>query len=71
MTAERSRFNAGVAGRALLAVVAGMLAGGVFNASLGDQGADTPAFSLLGGAVALGVLVAVNARRRAREVRND
>ena len=36
--------------RALLAALIGMLAGGGLNAALGEQGADTPALALLGGA---------------------
>ena len=52
--------------RALLVVLVGMLIGGGLNGLLGEKGADTPAPALLGGAVALVVLV-VQARRRARE----
>ena len=48
-----------------------MLAGGAFNAGLGDQGADTPALALLGGALALGIVVVTRARRRARGSRDE
>lgn len=54
-----------------LAVLIGMLAGGVFNASLGEQGADTPAFVLIGGVLGLGGMIAARARRRGREARDD
>ena len=54
---------------ALVAVLTGALAGGGFNAALGEQGADTPAFALLGGGLGLGVMLAVRARRRARDER--
>ena len=70
MTAGRFRPGPRVVVRALLAVLVGMLAGGGFNAALGEQGADTPALALLGGGLALGVLIAVQARRRAREARD-
>ena len=43
----------------------GFLAGAGFNAMLGDQGADTPALALLGGGIAL-VVVVLQARRHAR-----
>lgn len=65
MSEGRSRSKAHVVGRALLAVLIGMLAGGGLNAALGEKGADTPALALLCGAVAL-VVVLVRARRRAR-----
>ena len=65
MSEGRSRSKAHVVGRALLAVLIGMLAGGGLNAALGEKGADTPALALIGGAVAL-VVVLVRARRRAR-----
>lgn len=55
----------------LLAVLIGMLAGGVFNASLGEQGADTPAFVLIGGVLGLGGVIAVRVKRRGREARDD
>ena len=71
MTAERSRPGARVVVRILLPAAIGMLAGAGFNAALGDQGADTPALALLGGAVGLGVAIVVRARRRARGARDD
>ncbi len=61
-----SRTKARSIGKALLAVLIGFLAGAGFNAMLGDQGADTPALALLGGALALGVFL-VQARRQARK----
>ena len=66
MSEGRPRSKAHLVGRAVLAVLIGMLAGGALNAMLGDKGADTPALALLGGAIAL-VVVLVQARRRARE----
>ena len=57
--------RAGVVVKAILAVVIGMLAGGAFNAALGEQGADTPAFALLGGGLALVAVFVWRARRRA------
>ena len=54
-------------GMALLALLIGLLAGAGFNAMLGDQGADTPALALLGGALGLGAFL-LQARRRARKV---
>ena len=62
-----SRTKARSIGKALLAVLIGFLAGAGFNAMLGDQGADTPALALLGGALGLGVSL-LRARRRARKV---
>ena len=53
-------------GKALLAVLIGILIGATFNATLGEKGADTPALALLGGAVAL-VVFLLQARRRARK----
>ena len=44
----------------------GMLAGGGLNAALGEKGADTPALALLGGVLALAVVV-VQTRRLARK----
>ena len=67
----RFRLDARAVARALLAVLIGMLAGGAFNAALGEQGADTPALALLGGAVALVIVVVTRARRRARGARED
>ena len=43
MTGRRFRPDARVLVRTLLAVLIGMLAGGAFNAALGERGADTPA----------------------------
>ena len=57
--------------RALLAMLVGMLAGGAFNASLGEQGADTPAFVLIGGVLGLGGVLVAQARRRARDAQNE
>ncbi len=59
-----SRTKARSMGKALLAVLIGILIGAGFNAMLGEKGADTPALALLGGAVALVVLLA-RARLRA------
>lgn len=65
MTEERPRSKAHIVGRVLLAMTIGMLAGAGFNAMLGDQGADTPALALLGGALGLGVfLLQLNRRDR-------
>ena len=61
-----SRTKARSIGKALLAVLIGFLAGAGFNAVLGDQGADTPALALLGGALGLGVFLS-QLRRRARK----
>ena len=61
-----SRTKARSIGKALLAVLIGFLVGAGFNAILGDQGADTPALALLGGALGLGVYL-LQARRRARK----
>ena len=71
MTEGRFRPRARAVGRALLAMLVGMLAGGALNAALGEQGADTPALALLGGGLALGVVLVARARRRAREVQDD
>ena len=71
MTGRRFRPDARVLVRTLLAVLIGMLAGGAFNAALGDQGADTPALALLGGALGLGIVAVARARRRAGEARGD
>lgn len=57
--------------RALLATLIGMVAGGAFNASLGEQGADTPAFVLIGGVLGLGGVIVAQARRRARDAQED
>ncbi len=69
--ASRFRPGARVVVRALLAVLIGLLAGGGLNAGLGEQGADTPALALLGGGLALGVVIVRETRRRAREARED
>ena len=71
MTEGRFRPGARVVVRALLAALIGMLAGGGLNAALGEQGADTPALALLGGGLALGIVIVARARRRAREARED
>ena len=55
MTKGRFRPGQRVMVRALFAMLIGMLAGGAFNASLGEQGADTPAFVLIGGVLGLGL----------------
>ena len=57
--------------RALLAMLIGMLAGGAFNAALGEQGADTPAFVLIGGVLGLGGVTVAQGRRRRRETQDD
>ena len=71
MTEGTSRTGARFVVKALLAVLIGMLAGGGLNAALGEQGADTPALALLGGALGLGALIVAQARRRAREAQED
>ena len=71
MTEGRFRPGARVVLRALLAAPIGMLAGGGLNAVLGEQGADTPALALLGGGLALGVVIMGESRRRAREAPED
>ena len=71
MTEGKSRPGARVVVKTLLATLIGMLAGGGLNAALGEQGADTPALALLGGGLALGVAIAAQARRRAREAPDD
>ncbi len=70
MTAEGFRPAARVAARYLLPAAVGMLVGGAVNAALGEQGADTPALALLGGALALGVAIVVRTRGRARAARD-
>ena len=57
--------------RVALPVLIGMLAGGAFNAALGEQGADTPAFLLIGGVIGIGVVIMARVRRRGREARDD
>ena len=48
----------------MLATLIGLLAGTAVNAALGEQGADTPALALLGGALALGAVLVAQVRRR-------
>ncbi len=60
----RSFPGARVIVKALLAASIGMLAGAALNAALGEQGADTPALALLGGGLALGVVLVARGRRR-------
>lgn len=64
MTEGRSRPVARGVVRTLLAASIGMLAGAALNAALGEQGADTPAPALLGGGLALSVVLVAQARRR-------
>ncbi len=71
MTEGRFRPGARAVLRALLAAPIGMLSGGGLNAVLGEQGADTPALALLGGGLALGVVIMGESRRRAREAPED
>ena len=52
-------------------VLVGMLCGAGLNAALGERGADTPALALLGGGLALGVVIVAKARRRMRETQGD
>lgn len=68
MTEEDPRSKAHDIGRTLLAVLTGILVGAGLNVMLGEKGADTPALALLGGAVAL-VILLLQARRRARTSR--
>ena len=50
----------------------GFLAGGAFNFLLGDQGADTPAFAIYGGALALAIyIVLVRIRSRKHVIAGD
>ena len=71
MTEGRFHPKTRVVMRALLATLIGMVAGGAFNASLGEQGADTPAFVLIGGVLGLGGVIVAQARRRARNAQED
>ena len=71
MIEGRFRPGSRVVVRALLAALIGLLAGGGLNAVLGEQGADTPALALLGGGVALGIVLVAHSRRRAREAKDD
>lgn len=66
MTERRSRPRMPAFVKALVAMMLGILAGGAFNFMLGDQGADTPAFAIYGGALAL-VIYIVQARLRSRK----
>ena len=63
MSEGRPRSKAHVVGRAVLTVLIGILAGAGFNSALGEKGADTPTLALIGGAIAL-VVVLLQARRR-------
>ena len=71
MTEGRFHPKTRVVMKALLTTLIGMLAGGAFNASLGEQGADTPAFVLIGGVLGLGGVIVAQARRRARNAQDD
>ncbi len=71
MTQDGSHPRSRVVMRALFAALMGMAAGGALNAALGEQGADTPALALLGGALGFGVVLVAQARRRARRTRDD
>lgn len=66
MTNRRPRAQMPAFVKALVAMMFGILAGGAFNFMLGDQGADTPAFAIYGGALAL-VIYIVQARLRSRK----
>ncbi len=66
MTERRPRAQMPAFVKALVAMMFGILAGGAFNFLLGDQGADTPAFAIYGGALAL-VIYIVQARLRSRK----
>ena len=57
--------------KALIAAMFGTLAGGGFNFLLGDQGADTPAFAIYGGALALAVFIVVSRCRSWKNVNAD
>ena len=71
MTEGRFRPGKRLVVRALLATLIGMLAGGAFNAALGEQGADTPAFVLIGGVLGLGGVIVAQGRRRRQEAQDD
>jgi len=62
ITEAASRPRVRQVAKAVLAVLIGILIGAGFNAMLGDQGADTPALALVGGGVAL-LIVLLQARR--------
>lgn len=66
MTERRPRAQMPAFVKALVAMMFGILAGGAFNFLLGEQGADTPAFAIYGGALAL-VIYIVQARLRSRK----
>ena len=70
MEDERLRSKVPAFVKALLAIMIGVLAGGVINVMLGDQGADTRAFSIYGGALALAIFL-VWGRCKARKARVD
>ncbi len=70
MAEGRFRPLARVVAKAVVAALIGMIAGALFNAWLGEQGADTPAFSLLGGGLAVVAVIVVQARRRGRAARD-
>ena len=71
MNERRFRPGKRLVVRALLATLIGMLAGGAFNAALGEQGVDTPAFVLIGGVLGLGGVTVAQVRRRRREAQDD
>ena len=52
--------------KALVAMMFGILAGGAINFMLGEQGADTPAFAIYGGVLALAIYI-IQARLRSRK----
>ena len=66
MTERRPRAQMPAFVKALVAMMFGILAGGAFNFILGDQGTDTPAFAIYGGALAL-VIYVIQARLRSRK----
>lgn len=66
MTERRPRSQMPAFVKALVAMMFGILAGGALNFMLGEQGADTPAFAIYGGALAL-VIYIVQARLRSRK----
>lgn len=66
MTERRPRAQMPGFVKALIVMMLGILAGGTFNFLLGDQGADTPAFAIYGGLLAL-VIYLVATRLRARK----
>ncbi len=66
MTERRPRPQMPAFVKALVAMMFGILAGGAFNFMLGEQGADTPAFAIYGGVLALAIYI-VQARLRSRK----